>query len=98
MEDAKVANLYELADRIITTGTDAVGLPPADEQSKEFIEAYKSADFVIAKGMGHAETLTELPLTKPHALLLRTKCNPVAKHFNVPRDKNLAKLLRPRTS
>jgi uncharacterized protein with ATP-grasp and redox domains len=43
--------------------------------------------------MGYAETLTEYKLVKPHALLLRTKCNPVANYFAAPREKNIAKLM-----
>jgi uncharacterized protein with ATP-grasp and redox domains len=48
---------------------------------------------VFAKGMGYAETLTEYKLKKPHALLFRTKCEPVANFFAVPTDKNVAKLM-----
>jgi len=93
LEDAKAVNILDLADRVITTGADAVGLPIPEERSKEFTEAYDHTDFVIAKGMGYAETLTETVLKQPHALLLRTKCNPVAKHFGVARGKNVAKLM-----
>lgn len=92
LEDAKFVGMHEIADSIITTGTDAVGLIP-DECSNEFLTSYSSADLVVAKGMGHAETLTELNLTSPHALLMRTKCNPVANFFNVDRGKNVAKLM-----
>jgi len=93
LEDAKAVNILDLADRVITTGADAVGLPIPEERSTEFTEAYDHTDFVIAKGMGYAETLTETVLKQPHALLLRTKCNPVAKHFGVARGKNVAKLM-----
>lgn len=95
LEDAKEVGMHEIADAIITTGTDAVGLPLPNERSKELTAAYSKADLVIAKGMGYAETLTELMLQQPHAFLLRTKCNPVAKHFGVPRGKNVAKLVMP---
>ena len=93
LEDAKAVNILDLADSVITTGADAVGLPIPEERSTEFTEAYDHTDFVIAKGMGYAETLTETVLKQPHALLLRTKCNPVAKHFGVARGKNVAKLM-----
>lgn len=92
LEDAKFVGIHEVADNIITTGTDAVGLIPS-ECSSEFLTLYSSADLVVAKGMGHAETLTELDLTSPHVLLMRTKCNPVANFFNVSRGKNVAKLM-----
>ena len=92
MEDAKYVGMHEVADKIITTGTDAVGLIPS-ECSDEFLSVYNSADFVVAKGMGYAETLTELNLKSPHALLLRTKCSPVANFFNVSLGRNIAKLM-----
>jgi len=95
VDDAKAVSMYGVADAIITTGADAVGLPLPEERSKEFVEAYGEADFVIAKGMGYAETLTEIRLKQPHAFLLRTKCNPVARHFGVARGKNVAKLVKP---
>ncbi|MDH5459749.1 MAG: ARMT1-like domain-containing protein [Candidatus Bathyarchaeota archaeon] len=92
LEDAEVSGMNKIADKVITTGTDAVGLAPK-EFSKEFLEVYDSVDMVFAKGMGYAETLTEYKLKKPHALLFRTKCNPVANFFGVPRGKNVAKLM-----
>jgi uncharacterized protein with ATP-grasp and redox domains len=91
-EDVEFSGMDKLADKIITTGTDAVGLLQK-EVSTEFLEVYNSAELVFAKGMGYAETLTEFKLTKPHFLLLRTKCNPVANYFCAPRNKNIAKLM-----
>jgi len=92
LEDAKIVGMDKIADEIITTGSDAVGLF-LEECSEAFLELYHSVDFVIAKGMGHAETLTELQIPVPHALLLRSKCSTVAKHFDVDTGKNIAKLL-----
>ena len=92
MEDAKYVGIHEVADDVITTGTDAVGLMP-EECSDKFLDSYNSADLVVAKGMGHAETLSELHLESPHALLLRTKCRPVANFFKVKRAKNVATLM-----
>ncbi|MEM2263153.1 MAG: ARMT1-like domain-containing protein [Candidatus Bathyarchaeia archaeon] len=91
-EDAEVSGMTKIADKVITTGTDAVGLAPK-EVSTEFLSVYKSVDMVFAKGMGYAETLTEYKLEKPHALLFRTKCEPVANFFGVHRNKNVAKLM-----
>jgi len=93
LEDAEASGMSKLADKIITTGTDAVGLA-LKEVSAEFLEVYNSVDLVFAKGMGYAETLSEYKLKKPHALLFRTKCNPVANFFGVLREKNVAKLMR----
>jgi uncharacterized protein with ATP-grasp and redox domains len=92
IEDVEPSGMNKLADKIITTGTDAVGLLPK-EISKKFLKFYEDAELVFAKGMGYAETLTELKLTKPHFLLFRTKCNPVANYFCAARDKNIAKLM-----
>jgi len=92
MKDAEYVGMDKIADNIVTTGADAVGLIPK-ECSKEFMRIYNSADLVVAKGMAYAETLTESRLKAPHVLLLRTKCNPVANYFRVNRDKNIAKVL-----
>src|SRR4030042_6754662 len=92
LEDVEFSGMNKLADSILTTGTDAVGLLQK-EVSPEFLKVYGAAELVFAKGMGYAETLTEYKLTKPHLLLFRTKCNPVANYFCAPRNKNKAKLM-----
>jgi damage-control phosphatase, subfamily I len=92
MEDAELCNMDKLADEVITTGCDAVGLQKK-EASPEFLKVYDEAELVFAKGMGYAETLTEYKLLKPHLLMFRTKCVPVANYFCAPRDKNIAKLM-----
>jgi uncharacterized protein with ATP-grasp and redox domains len=92
LDDAEISGMSNIADKVITNGTDAVGLA-LNEVSAEFLGVYKSVDLIFAKGMGYAETLTEYKLEKPHALLLRTKCNPVANFFGVARERNIAKLM-----
>jgi uncharacterized protein with ATP-grasp and redox domains len=92
LEDVDYSGMNKLADNILTTGTDAVGLL-VKEVSPEFLKSYDAAELVFAKGMGYAETLTEYKLTKPHLLLFRTKCNPVANYFCAPKEKNIAKLM-----
>ncbi len=92
LQDAKAVGMQEIADDVISNGTDAVGLLLKD-CTKRFAALYRSADLVVAKGMGYAETLTETKLSVPHALLLRTKCSPVARFFGTVRNKNVAKLL-----
>jgi len=92
MEDARYVGMDAAADDVITTGTDSVGLI-LEECSTEFLNFYNSADLVVAKGMGYAETLTEHSLKTPHAMLLRTKCRPVANFFGVGRNKNVAKMM-----
>jgi uncharacterized protein with ATP-grasp and redox domains len=92
LDDVEISGIDKLADEVLTTGTDAVGLQKK-EVSEEFLKVYDAAELVFAKGMGYAETLTEYKLTKPHLLLFRTKCVPVANYFCSPRDKNIAKLM-----
>lgn len=92
LEDVDSSGMRQLADNVLTTGADAVGLL-VKEVSAEFMKAYEAAELVFAKGMGYAETLTEYKLTKPHFLMFRTKCNPVANYFLAPREKNIAKLM-----
>lgn len=94
MEDALYVGMDKVADSLITVGAAAMGLIPS-ECNEEFLDIYNSADFVVAKGMGYAETLTELDLKVPHLLLLRTKCMNVANYFQVERHKNVANLLCP---
>lgn len=90
--DAEASGISKIADKVITSGTDAVGLA-LKEVSKEFLDVYNSVDIVFAKGMGYAETLTEYKLKRPHFLLFMTKCNPVANFFGQPRERNIAKLM-----
>jgi len=93
LKDAEVSGMNKVADEVITNGTDAVGLA-LSEVSPQFLSALNSVDLVVAKGMGHAETLTEYKLKKPYALLFRAKCEPVANYFCTSREKNVAKLMR----
>jgi uncharacterized protein with ATP-grasp and redox domains len=92
LEDVEFSGMDVIADKILTTGTDAVGLA-LKEVSPDFLSVYDAAELVFAKGMGYAETLTEYKLTKPHLLLFRTKCVPVANYFCAPREKNIAKMM-----
>jgi uncharacterized protein with ATP-grasp and redox domains len=92
VQDAKTVGMHEVADELITNGTDSVGLI-LPECSKYFLSRYRAVDLVVAKGMGYAETLTEIKLKTPHALLLRTKCQPVANYFGVSKGKNVVKLM-----
>jgi uncharacterized protein with ATP-grasp and redox domains len=92
MKDARYVGMHTVADDVITIGTDSVGLI-LEECSHEFLNFYNSADLVVAKGMGYAETLTEHAMTNPHALLLRTKCRPVANFFGISKNKNVAKMM-----
>lgn len=91
LTDAKVAGLMDIAE-IISTGGGAVGVLP-QWCSKEFLNHFREVDLVIAKGMGHHETLPEFTLPTPSAHLLRTKCEPVANSLNVAKDRNVVNVL-----
>jgi uncharacterized protein with ATP-grasp and redox domains len=91
LPDAEAANLPTLTE-VVTTGGGAVGVLP-QWCSKEFLNRYASVDLVIAKGMGHHETLPEFTLPSPTAHLLRTKCWPVARSLKTEKDRNIVNLL-----
>lgn len=86
-EDALAAGIDRLAS-IITTGDDAPGVL-FDSCSPEFMNAYKSADLVIAKGQGNFETLNDE--TRPLCFLLMAKCAVLACHLNLPRNSLILK-------
>lgn len=70
---------------IISTGTDSPGLDLACA-SAGFREIMDQAHLILAKGMGHYETLTELVLPQPVFLIFQAKCNPVSQTAGLPRD------------
>ena len=92
LEDAKAVGMADVADELITTGTDTVGLV-LEWASPECLRAYEEAGLVVAKGMGNIETLTEYEHSKPIAFLLYTKCETIASHLGVERKKCVAKLM-----
>ncbi len=93
LEDASAARLEEFS-KVITTGGGAVGVIPR-WCSKSFLRLFDEVDLVVAKGMGHWETLPEFSVPKPTAHLLRTKCEPVARSLGVPKGRNIVKILKP---
>jgi uncharacterized protein with ATP-grasp and redox domains len=94
MDDAVTVGMTELADEVITTGTDTVGLL-SEECNNQFLAKYVESELVIAKGMAHYETLFERKLTQPHALLFRVKCVSIAEDLGVKLGKNVAYLVEP---
>lgn len=92
MVDAEQSGMVVEADRVITTGSDAVGIN-LREASEEFLEAYHSADVIISKGMANWETLTEHEAPCLTLFLFRTKCEPVAAAVGAPVQENIAKLV-----
>ncbi|MCW4049778.1 MAG: ARMT1-like domain-containing protein [Candidatus Bathyarchaeota archaeon] len=92
MEDAETVGMTEVADEVITTGTDAIGVR-LDESPDWFLERYYSADIIVAKGMANWETLTETPAPCPLMYLFRTKCEPVARAVGAPEHENIGYLV-----
>ena len=94
MIDADDVKLGDCADEVIDTGTAAIGLNP-DRSSEEFLKTFHSSDLIVAKGMGNFESLTEFDPHCPVVHIMRTKCNPVARHVGVPRNKNVVLIRYP---
>lgn len=94
IEDALVVGMDKVASRLITTGTDTVGLV-LEWASDECLRAYEEADLIVAKGMGNIETLTEYKHDKPIAFLLFTKCETIANHLGVEKGMCVVKIWPP---
>jgi len=92
LEDAKTVGMDEIADRIMTTGTDAVGVL-ISECSKEFIDEFKSASLIVAKGMSHWETITDFGTPCKTAFLMRVKCETVASSLGAKPNQNVLKIV-----
>ena len=94
MVDAKEVGLFECADEVRDTGAPAIGVN-LERMSEEFKNLFSSAELIVAKGMGNYESLTELEPSCPIVHILRTKCDPVAEHVGVPRNKNVVMIRMP---
>jgi uncharacterized protein with ATP-grasp and redox domains len=94
MVDAEEVGLADCADEVCDTGAAAIGVN-LERNSEEFIELFKSAQLIVAKGMGNFESLTEFDPSCPTIHVMRTKCNPVAQHVGVPRNKNVVLIRMP---
>lgn len=95
MEDAKVAGLLDIADEVIETGSSSIGLN-LEECSEGFIEKYYRSELMVAKGMGHYESMTEFidELSCSVLFLFKAKCEPVANHVGVDKGKGVALLIK----
>jgi uncharacterized protein with ATP-grasp and redox domains len=92
MEDVKRMGLDQKVDRVLTTGSNAVGVS-LEEAPAELIKALKSSSLIISKGMANFESLGDKGF-KPMAYLLRAKCDPVAAAIGAKKGHNVAKLVR----
>lgn len=89
LDDAEMAGMMKIADEVITTGTDAIGIR-LDESPQSFIDRYQNADLIVAKGMANWETLTETPAPCSLMYIFRTKCEPVARAVGAPENQSIA--------
>ena len=82
MEDAISTGLDKFGD-IVEIGAGTVGYVDS-EISDEFREIFNTHEFVISKGMGNYEGLTEIDLSnKDIYFLLCAKCNTIARDIGV---------------
>ncbi|RLI94796.1 MAG: hypothetical protein DRO90_01460 [Candidatus Altiarchaeales archaeon] len=83
IEDVKRLKIDETC-KIVPRG-DFIGIW-FEKCTPEFVREFDDADLIIAKGMGCYETLVDYPerFNGRIALLMKAKCEPVAKDVNVP--------------
>lgn len=86
-EDAIAAGIDKVA-KIVSSGTDAPG-NILSFCSDEFLKIYQDADFIISKGQGNYEGLSEENL--PIFYLLRAKCGVIAEHISVDKGSIILK-------
>lgn len=88
IEDAQAIGLDDIAT-LTTLGTDSVGII-YDEASEEFKKLFDNSDFIIAKGLGNYEGLTEINLDgKDVFSLLCVKCSAISKDIGVEKLENV---------
>ncbi|MDF1557914.1 MAG: ARMT1-like domain-containing protein [ANME-2 cluster archaeon] len=90
-EDVEIHGIETLVDRVLTTGSNAIGVC-LDEAPSELVEAFEGASLIISKGMANYETMSEYGY-RPIAYLLRTKCQAVADDMGLDTDMLVAKLV-----
>ena len=81
-DDLYASGLGEALEPLADTGARTVGLVLA-ETSAAFQKIYTEADLILAKGMGHFETMSHLHDPRIF-FLLQAKCHPVARALGVP--------------
>jgi len=90
-DDIEQVNMREVCN-VISNGYDAPSTL-LDFCSKQFIEAYNSADLIISKGQGNFEGLMNTKNSKIFFLLM-AKCNPMAEMLGVKKGDMVVKQLK----
>lgn len=80
--DLEASGILPHLEPVLETGAETVGLV-LSEASPAFREMYDRAHLILAKGMGHFETLARLPDSRLF-FLFQAKCRPVAQALGVP--------------
>lgn len=80
----------EIPAQVVSTGAEMVGLS-LSEASPEFRELFDEADLILAKGMGHYETLSDLNRSNL-GFLLCAKCVPVSNSLEVELNSYVVKV------
>jgi uncharacterized protein with ATP-grasp and redox domains len=93
MEEAEESGVVNEADEALAAG-DCTYLAP-EVLSEYVLGLFKSADLVVLKGMANYENLENLRRIrrKGYFLLLRAKCNPIAKTLKIDRGGYIAKVV-----
>jgi len=78
IEDAKFCGIDKIA-KLIPSGSPISGTP-LELCSQEFLSFFNQSSFIISKGQGNFETLSEA--NRPIFFLLKAKCSIVAKELN----------------
>lgn len=91
LEEVQEFEIDKKVDRVLTTGSNAVGLL-IDEAPAELINAMKDSTLIISKGMANYETLSEHNFG-PIAYMLLTKCECVAEDLGLEQGLIVAKLM-----
>jgi damage-control phosphatase, subfamily I len=81
LADLAASGLRNALEPVVDTGARTVGLE-LDGGSAGFSELYAAADIIVAKGMGHFETMSHLGDPRVW-FLLQAKCAPVAQALGV---------------
>jgi hypothetical protein len=89
LKDLRHSGLESRFGQVITHGLDSVGLD-VQKLNEGFKELYQSASLILAKGMGHFETLCRVEQRDRTLFLLRAKCVPVATSLGVQKGDYVA--------
>ncbi|MGI6616040.1 MAG: damage-control phosphatase ARMT1 family protein [Dethiobacteria bacterium] len=81
--DLERSGFLDRFGNVVTTGTDSPGLDFGNV-SADFKALLNGSDLILAKGMGHYETLPEYNLAQPVFLIFQVKCRPIARDAALP--------------